>query len=312
MADFCISKGRVLLTGGNGYIGSNLVRRLLIEGFEVHVIVRPKSNLTLLKAELCSITVHRYDEAGNTLVEVMEKVKPEIVFHLGSLFLPDHSAGDVKALIDSNILFSTQLIDAMSVVGIGCLVNTGTSWQSFENEIYNPVNLYAATKQAFEDILRYYTEAKDLRVITLRLFDTYGANDPRPKLVNLLKQTFETGHVLEMSPGEQLIDLVYIEDVVECFIVAGRRLIQAKESLAEVYAVSSLAPISLRELVAVFSEVAGKPLNVNWGVKSYRSREVMLPWASGCTLPEWGPKTPLTKGLRRCLEGLESQNNNYG
>ena len=69
--------------------------------------------------------------------------------------------------MSSNITFGTQLVEAMVANGCYQFVNTGTSWQHYENDEYNPVNLYAATKQAFEDILRYYVETSALRVITL-------------------------------------------------------------------------------------------------------------------------------------------------
>lgn len=302
MSNIGLPKPRVLVTGGTGYIGSNLVRRLLVENFEVHVITRSGSDLILLKTELDVVTLHLYDGTTNTLVEVLYKIKPVVVFHLASLFISQHTTKDIKTLIDTNILFSAQLIEAMSIQGVKYLVNTGSSWQNFSNEIYNPVNLYAATKQAFEDIIRYYTEAKGLRVITLRLFDTYGADDPRPKLINLLKQSIDTGSTLEMSPGDQKIDLVYVDDVVECFIAASQRLIGAKENFAEVYSVSSLTPVTLKELVEIFSHVACKPLNVNWGAKPYRFREVMLPWTSGNILPGWEPKISLVDGIRKCLK----------
>ena len=68
----------------------------------------------------------------------------------------------------------------MKEVGVKILVNTGTSWQHYENKDYSPVNLYAATKQSFEAILQYYVEVASLKAITLKLFETYGLDDPRP------------------------------------------------------------------------------------------------------------------------------------
>jgi nucleoside-diphosphate-sugar epimerase len=62
----------------------------------------------------------------------------------------------------------------MQAAGIRRLVNAGTTWQHYLGQVYDPVNLYAATKQAFEAILKFYTSTRDFQAITLELTDTYG------------------------------------------------------------------------------------------------------------------------------------------
>ncbi|MDX8386447.1 MAG: NAD-dependent epimerase/dehydratase family protein, partial [Gallionella sp.] len=210
-----------LVTGGTGFVGSNLIHRLVDIGWEVHSIVRPGSDLKVLDACIDKISLHTHDGSTEGLVNIMSAAKPEVVFHLASLFLSAHTAKDVAQLITSNVLFSSQLLEAMKESGATSLVNTGTSWQHYENKDYSPVNLYAATKQAFEAILEYYVETASLKAITLKLFDTYGPNDPRPKLFHLLEKTAQSQSILSMSPGEQLIDLVYIDDVIDAYLLAA-------------------------------------------------------------------------------------------
>ncbi len=140
-------------------------------------------------------------------------------------------------MIEGNILFGTLLLEAMVATGVSRLVNTGTAWQHFEDvETYRPVCLHAATKQAFEDILAYYVDARGLEATSLMLYDTYGPGDPRPKLISLLKKQLHADAALNMSSGEQ---------------------------------------IPLRKVVDLFSQVAGKPIVVNWGNRPYRDRGVM-------------------------------------
>ena len=162
-------------------------------------------------------------------------------------------------MIQSNILFGTQLIEAMTVNGVYSLINTGTSWQHFQNQPYNPVCLYAATKQAYETILAYYMEVSPLKVVTLKLFDTYGPNDPRRKLIPLLHEAAEKQHTLAMSPGEQLIDIVHIDDICNAFVVAADRIINnVIFSQWEEYAVSSGKPLLLKDIVKTYEAVTGK------------------------------------------------------
>ncbi len=291
----------ILLTGGTGFIGSNLALRLITEGWDVHLIIRPNSNLTPIQKIKDNIQLHLHNGTYENMAEIIESVKPLVVIHLASLFIAQHSSQDIDNLIESNITFGTQLLEAMVKSNINYLINTGTSWQHFENKDYSPVCLYAATKQAFEDILQFYTETTDLKQITLKLFDTYGPNDPRPKLFTLLNKVAMEQQPLAMSAGEQLIDIVYIDDVIEAFIVGLNLLLEDKITINTSYAISSGKPIPLKELVQIYSTIIGKYLPIEWGKRPYRPREVMLPWNKGPALPNWKAQVNLEAGIKKLI-----------
>lgn len=296
---------KALITGGTGYVGSNLARRLVRDGWQVHLLVRATANLDQIKDIADQVTLHVHDSNTEGPYSILAETKPDVVFHLASLFLSEHASADVSGLVQSNILFGTQVLDAMAVNGVTRIVNTGTFWQHFEGMEYSPVNLYAATKQAFEDILQYYVEAKDIQAITLKLFDSYGPNDPRSKLFHLLEKITREGTTLAMSPGEQLIDLVYIDDVVQAFVMAADRLLGGYAQQHEKYGVSSGAPISLKKLVESYASEICKQLPIQWGGRPYRVREVMLACNNLSTLPGWSPKISLHEGIKKILHRSE-------
>ncbi|MFJ8247744.1 NAD-dependent epimerase/dehydratase family protein [Peribacillus asahii] len=302
----CPSIKTALITGATGFIGSHLVKHLLNAGWDVHIIIRPESNLNLLEKIHHKITIHQHDGSTNGMISILLSVKPNIVFHLASLFLSHHEAKDIEPMIQSNILFGTQLIEAMTATGVYSLINTGTSWQHFQNEPYNPVCLYAATKQAYETILTYYMEISPLKVVTLKLFDTYGPNDPRRKLIPMLQEAAGNQQAIAMSPGNQLIDLVHIDDVCNAFVVAAERLINDDTfGQSEEYAVSSGKPMLLKDIVKTYEAVTGKHLSIEWGKRPYRIREVMIPWNTGRKLPDWEPKIQLEEGIKNLETGNE-------
>lgn len=293
-----MSARRALLTGASGFVGAALTRRLLADGWDVHLLLREGSSAAGLPPESARLRLHRHDGGTLQLIEIMRAAAPQAVFHLASLFLAAHKPEDVERLIHSNLLFSTQIAEAMAACGVKHLVNTGTSWEHYEDAAYNPVCLYAATKQAFSALLRYYVECHGLRVVTLKLFDTYGAGDRRPKMLNLLKRVALEGTPLGMSPGEQLVDLVYIDDVMDAFMLAYEQLADGTQRNAmEEYGVSSGKPLALRDIAALYARVSGLPLAIEWGGRPYREREVMVPWQSHHGVPGWRPKVDLASGL---------------
>jgi len=292
---------KILITGATGYIGSNLSRKLIHDGIEVHTLILPDINYEYIEDIKYDINYHVYDGTTGSVFDAVKNSKPDIVYHLASLFLSEHKSEDIINLINSNILLGTQLLESMSQLGVKYLINTGTSWQHYMNEEYNPVNLYAATKQAFEDILKYYTEAGFINAISLHLFDTYGPGDNRPKLFKLLKNAADKNETLNMSPGEQLIDLVYIDDVVDAFKLAGNYILLNNKITNDVYGVSSGIPLPLKTIVEEFVKAYGKIIPINWDGRPYRKREVMNPWFGYNNLPNWAPRIPYNIGINKLI-----------
>lgn len=291
-----IGKSIALITGATGFVGSHLARRLVRDGWQVHILSR-EGSLLPNTPEFALVINHVLDGSTEGMVTCVAQAKPDVIFHLASLALSSNMPKDVEPLIRSNVLYGSQLLEAMKVSGISRIINTGSFWQHYNNEDYNPVCLYAATKQAFEAILEFYVQACGVNAVTLELFDTYGPDDPRPKLFHFLNKAAKNGEPLDMSNGEQLIDLVHIDDVVEAYVIAAQRLRDGEASQHERYAVSSGHPLPLKELVQLYAEVTCQNVVVNWGARPYRDREVMAPWNQGDSLPGWIPVVSLKDGI---------------
>ncbi|WFA07916.1 NAD(P)-dependent oxidoreductase [Tissierella sp. Yu-01] len=297
-----MDKKTAIITGATGYIGSKLAKKLVRDKWDVHLITRLESSFKYIEDITNDVNILIYDGNVECLIEFFNEVKPQVIFHLASLVTIEHTLSDVDALIESNIKFGTHILEAMLKSQVNILVNTGTSWQHYNNDDYNPVNLYAATKQAFESILKYYTESKGIKAITLELFDTFGPHDNRPKIINLLRKTYKNNTPLDMSLGEQLLDIVYIDDVIEAYITASNNLFKNENIKNSKYSVCTNKPINLKELVEKFEEVYATKLNINWGRRPYRNREVMITWNKGKVLPNWHPKISLEEGIRKLKE----------
>ncbi|MCT4597807.1 MAG: NAD(P)-dependent oxidoreductase [Vallitalea sp.] len=290
---------KAIITGGTGFVGSNLCRMLVDNNWKVYIISRKSSSYDNLNDIRDKVTIYEYNYNILDLIYFFNLVKADIVFHIASLYISEHEPKHIDNLIDSNVKFGTHILEAMSKSNTKLIINTGTSWQHYHTNEYNPVNLYASTKEAFEKVIKYYTETENIRCITLKLFDTYGETDKRKKLINLLNKFADEHKQLNMSPGNQVINLVHIDDVINAFIKAYEYLIDNKEIINEVYGVGTENIISLKELMTLFEEVTGKKLNIIWGGHGYRKREVMKLWKGYKKLPNWNCRVTLREGLGR-------------
>jgi nucleoside-diphosphate-sugar epimerase len=290
---------KAIVTGATGFVGSNLCRKLIKQNWQVSIIVRKSSNYSNIEDIKNKLNIFEYNGKTTDLMSFFKNDGYNVVFHLASLVIVEHESWQINDLVDSNLKFGLNILEAMKKSNTKLIINTGTSWQHYHNNEYNPVNLYAATKEAYENILKYYTEAEGIRAITLKLFDTYGETDKRPKLINLLNQFADEQKELIMSPGEQVINLVHVDDVTNAFIKAFDYLIENKQVKNKIFGVSSQEDISLKELIPIFENLTGEKLNIVWGGREYRKREVMKLWNDYETLPNWKCNIKLEEGLRK-------------
>jgi nucleoside-diphosphate-sugar epimerase len=283
---------RLLITGATGFVGSNILRHFSAQGADVAVIVRDHSNTSKIDSEVPHFI---YNGSYESIAHAVDSFAPTVVVHAASKVLRTHKAQDIRALLEANILFGTHMLEAMAQAKVKTLINFGTSWQHYHSEAYKPVCLYAATKQAFESMISYYCDAEGLGCITLMLSDTYGPNDPRDKLLQLLLNSWKTGEKLWLSPGDQITNFLHVRDLCNAVEVAiDRSLLSPGHQ--EQFSVRGSELLSLKSFVALIEEIIGNPLNIKLGGKPYRPREVMKPWM-GEMLPNWRQKIGLREGL---------------
>lgn len=286
----------ILITGAAGYIGSRIVMKLLECNREVSVVLRKGSGAPALAHCLSHLHVY-YDEGSiEEMADFMSAHQIECVIHLATCYVTIHKPTDISPMLESNICFGTRLLEAMKQAGVRHIIYARTSWQHYGNEPYNPMNLYAAMKQAFEDIMRYYTQAEGFRSLTLEIYDTYGENDPRSKIINVMKRCRLTGETIRLSPGQQKLDYIYIEDVIRGFMKALAALEQQRSAESE-YALRSDYVHTLKEVVDIFEQVYEAGLHVEWGAYPYRTREIFFPYRGLPSLGGWEAEYDLYEGF---------------
>jgi nucleoside-diphosphate-sugar epimerase len=277
---------RALVTGATGFVGGTLAARLAREDWAVDALVRRPCALP------DGVTAHVIPEDADDLIALVTRLEPTHCFHLATAFRGVHSPEDIAPMVDANIRFGTTFAEAVTHVPGVRFVNTATVWQHFDDAAYSPVSLYAATKQAFADILVFYAEVEGLAVHTLELMDTYGPGDTRAKLIPLLLRAGSEGTPVEMTDGTQMIDLVHVDDAVSALLAT------ADAPGGATYGACGDGAITLRELVDRFQRATGLTLDVRWDARPARPREMLRPWRTAGPPPGWSVGVHLDDGLR--------------
>jgi nucleoside-diphosphate-sugar epimerase len=284
-----------LITGSTGFIGTAATRQFAAAGWSVHTLNRRP----IPPAGATGVVQHAYDGTFSDVVTAFRECQPDVVIHLATHYVAAHAPHDLEPLVHANIELGIQVLEAMHAAHCSRMVTAGTAWQHYgvQDGSYRAANLYAATKQAFEDIARWYCDARKVAVTSLHLGDTFGPNDSRPKIFAALEAASRTGEPLELTAGEQQLDPLFVEDAVNAIEVA----VQRSPEGFEFFNVAPGTPIRLRELVELWCDIFNARPDLRWGARPYREREVMTPWRGGERLPGWRARVSVAEGLRRCF-----------
>ncbi len=291
---------KVLITGVTGYIGSHLAKALLPE-YEVYGLVRTPLHTEYIADFQGQLHLLPVDGTYASIHSAVQSAQPDLVYHLAAYYTGAHGAKDTPKLVDSNITFGAYLLEAMSACGIPALAYATTYMTHYRGADYCPVNLYAATKQAFSDLMSYYTDAGLMRAATLVISDTYGPGDRRPKVLNVVRRAARTGERVALSAGNNPYDVVYIDDIVSAFRILGERLLRGDFRNDSFQAVPE-SPLSLRETVELMLRVNHLALDAGWGERPAAEREMAEPLRLFPTPPGWRPRVPLDVGLKNLVE----------
>jgi nucleoside-diphosphate-sugar epimerase len=276
---------RALVTGASGLLGRTLCRQLADAGWAVTAVTHHRA-------------VDGYDTIGSDtdVHRWVDDHRPTVVFHLAAQVSSHITPNGLDAALEANVGLGLRVIDAAAAY---CpIVVAGTMWQHVEARPYKPASLYAAMKQAQLDLARFYGDA-GATIAHVELTDLYGAPSDRPRLIDLLHDASRSGTTVEMTGGDQLVDLVHVADAARGL----RRAALVAPAGLSTWSISSGLPITVKALVATARRAWGRPIEVRFGAKPYRRYEMFTPWTVHPGVPGFAPTIELLDGLR-ALEAL--------
>jgi UDP-glucose 4-epimerase len=215
------SNRRVLVTGGTGFLGQHLTRRLVELGAKVTVALRRGEDPALIAALPAEADHGDGDVRDESAVQdLVGAVEPETVFHLAAVGVTDPFIAEEMALA-VNLYGTLHVLRAATRRGVKRVVAVGTSYEYGEGSAaggLDPGNVYAASKVATWAFCRMYHRAHGTPVVVARPFNVYGPGQDERALIPSAIRAALNGQDFSTTPGEQRRDFIYIDDVIEGFL----------------------------------------------------------------------------------------------
>jgi UDP-glucose 4-epimerase len=318
----------VLITGGLGFIGSNLARRLVDLGAQV----------TLVDSLLPDYGGNRFNLAGYeerlriNLADVRDPYsmralvqRQDLLFNLAGQVSHLDSMTDPMADLEINARAQLSLLEACRHENPAIKVVYAGTRQQYgkphylpldEQHLQHPTDINGVNKLAGEWYHIVYHTAYGLRTTSLRLTNTYG---PRQLLKHnrqgfigwFVRLAVEGKEIQLYGDGRQLRDLTYVDDVVDAFLRAGA----TEATNGQVYNLGGQAPISLYELAHLLVKIAGQGSVrlVPWPEERKRIDigDVYSSYAKIESALGWRPTTELTEGLRQTIAYYQRHRQHY-
>jgi nucleoside-diphosphate-sugar epimerase len=278
---------KIGIIGSTGFIGS-----------EVFNFLKTKTNYDVFK--FSSYNRFKKKWSFHVLNEIKLK-KPEIIVNCSGYTKITEKKEDIKNLVYSNFYSNIIFINqACNNQNFKSYINFGSKWELGDTIINKPLNLYAAIKKANESIFEYFS-TKKISIISLKLFDTFGYNDYRDKLLNQLRKSYKKNKTLNITDGNQYLDYVNIEDVCSLILMIIKDVELKKLKGFKSFTVSSKKPLRLNDLIALLKKILNKKLLIK-RLKKYRLKQSLKPTIAFNNYPGWKIKSKLEDDLVKLFD----------
>lgn len=282
----------VLLTGGTGFLGSNLLKRLLIEQYRIILIKRSTSNTYRIKEQLPRIT--SIDVDHEPLENIFKKHKIDIIIHCAT----NYGRRNVPPteVIEANLFLPLKLLHLAKDYQVKVFINTDTI-------LDKRVNTYSLSKKQFIEWFSLYSD--DIACINIAIEHFYGPMDDRSKFVTqVILDLLQGVKEIPFTLGEQKRDFIYIDDVVNAFLHV-LKFAHQKRSGFHRFEVGSSKNISICDFVKLTQKLTGnETTHLNFGVIPYRKNEIMESSVNiqALRVLGWEPLFSLEEGLIRTID----------
>jgi nucleoside-diphosphate-sugar epimerase len=294
---------KVLVIGGSGFIGSAIVEKAISLGFDVDSLglslpqfEKRKKNVTYLTADITNSSTLKIlsDKDYKYIVNTGGYIDHKLFFNGGDDVLDAHFNGLVN------------IVNAIKIKNLSRFVNIGSSDEygdvhapqaEFERE--RPITPYSLGKVAASHFLQMLHKTENFPGVTLRLFLCYGPGQDSKRFLPYLISQCLSDDEIRISPGEQLRDYCYIDDIVDAVF----NVFLNDASNGKIFNIASGKPISIRRVVEKMVNIigSGKP---KFGAVPYRVGESMELYANidlARHKLSWVPKTDLQEGLEKTI-----------
>jgi len=309
----------ILVTGATGFVGANLVRRLIKNKNKIHIILRKTSDTWRINDVKEKLNIYYADLNNNKeLNKVIQRIKPNIIYHLATYgSYPFHRENSLK-ILETNILGTYNLLNACIDYGFNAFINIGSSSEygvksnpMSENDLLEPNSYYGVAKASQTLLCQSLAKNNNLPIVNLRLFSPYGPYEEPTRLIPILINSCLIGKDLNLVSKKTVRDFNFIDDIVDAFLKTASN---ANKLSGEILNIANGKQRTLEEVVSLIINLTKSKSKLNWGGMKDYSPETGI-WEADISkakkLLKWQPNYDLERGIKETINWFKKNRNKY-
>jgi nucleoside-diphosphate-sugar epimerase len=286
----------ILLTGGTGFLGSHLLKKLLQDNYDVIVLKRSSSSVWRIKDYALQVTFYDINDDTN-FKKIINDHKIDAIIHAAT----NYQDKDLNKILQTNIIFPVKLLDAAQNSDVKLFINTDTFFT--KNVGYSYLNRYSVSKQILTTLLQQYQHPV---IVNLRLEHVFGERDSKNKFVTyLIEDLINNKPVIDFTEGTQERDFIYIDDVVDAYL---KTITQFKKFNGyQSFEIGRGSALSIRSFVEKAHAISGSASVLRFGQLPQRAGEFTNSTANTefRDLTGWTAQTDIESALKRLIEDYQ-------
>lgn len=299
----------VLITGGGGFIGSNLVERLIEKKANITVADDFRAG-SLRNLERCKdeINLLQYDIDSLAFIDLIKTKQFDYIFHFASNAKVGDSVNNPMADFNSTLSNTLKLLDLLRNYSINTRLLFPSSAAVYGNPKYLPISEddptvpispYGVAKLSAERYLTVFSKLYGIKGCSLRCFSVYGPRQKKLVVYDIIKKLFETPYELSIyGDGKQERDFIYISDLIDAFLITAEN---AKFE-GEVYNVANERSYSIIDLARMISKIMGVSPKFVFGKNSVGDPDIWVASAEKIKKLGYIPKVDMETGINMTIQ----------
>jgi CDP-3, 6-dideoxy-D-glycero-L-glycero-4-hexulose-4-reductase len=274
---------KILITGSTGFIGSNIINYLLTKNFYIYDLLRLKNRkkIKINKLKKNKKYIPIFYSKFSELEHKLRTLKIDIIINCATYYSTKNDVKTIENLVKTNIIFCSIVLEILNK-HIKKFINFGSMMEYSKNNIFFPRNFYAITKFFFQTIEKFYKQKNNkIKFYDLKLYETYGDNDKRKKLIPEIIKNYKRNKTTKIISRELNMNFVHIKSLIKIINMIIFKKIKENE-----YVIKNKKISKIKKII----DSVNKKLNKKIKVKYLSSKKVRVLNTKLKIFPNWNDK----------------------